>query len=115
MPTKKDTKKEKDKKLRRFAEQYQISFEGPVQPKKWPLREQDLFHVIREIWANRYDNYTERSDIDQKTMRKQKDRVRRLCQIARRLRQDDINEDTWRILVETALMERFSEEIIWFV
>jgi hypothetical protein len=102
--------------LKSLVDDYSINFEGPVPPRQWPTQYSHLFQVIRNIWANRYDKYIIRTDIDQKTVRKQKARVRDLRTRATSLRKDfGINEDTWRGLIETPVMGRFDQEIVWSV
>lgn len=112
MPPRK-TKLSKEQ-LKRLVDDYSINFEGPVPPKQWPAQYSHLFQVVRDIWANRYDEYIKRTDIDQKTVRNQKSRVRDLRTKASSLRTDfGINEDTWRGLIETPVMARFDQEIVW--
>lgn len=102
--------------LKGLVNECNIKFEGPVPPRQWPSQYSYLFHVIRDIWANRYDDYKERIDIDQKTIRKQRNRVRDLCTNASRLRTDfRTNEDTWRALIEPLVFRRFDQEIVWSV
>lgn len=102
--------------LKRLVDDYGINFEGPLPARQWPIQYSHLFQVIRNIWATRYDEYIIRTDIDQKTVRKQKARVRDLRTRATSLRKDfGINEDTWRGLIETPVMERFDQEIVWSV
>jgi hypothetical protein len=102
--------------LKGLVDEYDINFEGPVPPRQWPTQYSHLFQVIRNIWANRYDKYITRTDIDQKTIRKQIARVRDLRTRATSLRMDfGINEDTWRSLIENPVMGRFDQEIVWSV
>lgn len=102
--------------LKRLVDDYNIKFEGPVPPKQWPTKYSHLFQVIRDIWANRYDDYKDRTDLDQKTIRKQKARVRDLRTNASRLRTDfAINENTWRDLIEKPVIGRFDQEVVWSV
>ncbi|KAE9377465.1 hypothetical protein N431DRAFT_500317 [Stipitochalara longipes BDJ] len=99
--------------LKGLVDEYNIKFEGPAPPKLWPSQYSHLFQVIRDIWANRYDDYKERTDIDQKTIRRQRARVRDLRTNASRLRTDfGINEDTWRASIETLVFRRFDQEIV---
>lgn len=114
MPPRK-TKPDKEL-LKRLVDDYSISFEGPVPPKQWPIRYSHLFQVIRDISANRYDEYIKRTDIDPKAVRKQKSRVRDLRIRASSLRTDyGIEEGTWRGLIETLVMGRFDQEVVWSV
>jgi DNA-binding winged helix-turn-helix (wHTH) protein len=114
MPPKK-TKPTKEQ-LKGLVDEYNIKFEGPVPPKLWPSQYNHLFHVIRDIWANRYDDYVKRTDISQKTIRGQRARVRDLRTNASRLRTDfGINEETWRASIETLVFRRFDQEIVWSV
>ena len=100
--------------LRGLVKDHSINFEGPVPPKKWPTQYSHIFQAIRDIWANRYDEYVKRTDIDQKTIRKLKVRVRELRTKAASLRNDiATNEDTWRDWIETLVMGRFDQEIVW--
>jgi hypothetical protein len=102
--------------LKGLVDEYSIKFEGPVPPKLWPSQYSHLFQVIRDIWANRYDDYIKRTGIDQKTIRRQRARVRDLRTNASRLRTDfGINEDTWRASIETLVFRRFDQEIVWYV
>jgi hypothetical protein len=95
---------------------YGIKFEGPVPPRKWPTQYKHLFQVPRSIWANRYDDFIERTDIDPKTIWKQRKRVRDLCIDASKLRKDNgVNEMGWRDLVEKSVIRRFDLEVIWLV
>lgn len=112
-PTKTKLSKEHWK---RHIDDYSINFEGPVPPKQWPTQYSHLFQVIRDIWANRYDEYIKRTDIDRKSVRKLQKRVRDLRTKASSLRADfGINEETWRSLMETPVMGRFDQEIVWSV
>ena len=96
--------------------EFQITFEGPKRPKYWPAKYEHHFHVIRDIWATRYDDYQTRTDIDQRILTEQRRRVRRICEDAHRLRSDiDINENTWRSTVEGIVFGRFGEDVIWLV
>ena len=102
--------------LKALADDYDIVFEGPVPSKQWPLQYGHLFHTIRNIWANRYDTHIGRADIDRKTLRKEKNRVRELRVKANSLRKDVSNsEDTWRSLIEHYVMARFDQEVVWSV
>jgi hypothetical protein len=103
-------------KLRDLVEEYHIKFEGPTPPRKWPDRYRHLFQVVRDIWANRYDEYIKRTDIDQKTINKQISRVRKVIEIATRLRRNtSSHEDTWRDAVETTILGLLKEEVVWLV
>lgn len=100
--------------LKGLVDEYNIKFEGPVPPKLWPSQYNHLFHVIRDIWVNRYDDYIQRTDISQKTVRGLRARVRDLRTNASRLRTDfGINEETWRASIETLVFRRFDQEIVW--
>jgi len=99
-----------------WREEFQVTFEGPKRPKYWPAKYQHHFHVIRDIWATRYDDYKTRTDIDQRILKDQTRRVKRMCENARRLRSDiNINENTWRSTVEDIVFDRFGEEVLWLV
>lgn len=102
--------------LRDLVEEYDIQFEGPTPSRKWPDRYRHLFQVIRDISANRYDEYVKRTDIDQKTMNKQTSRVRKVIDIATRFRRNISSyEDTWRDAIETTIMGFLKEEVVWLV
>ncbi|KAF4633227.1 hypothetical protein G7Y89_g4891 [Cudoniella acicularis] len=93
--------------LQKLVADYNLKFEGPVPPKQWPTQYSHLFQVIRNIWANRYDDYIIRTDTDQKTVRRQKARVRDLRTNVSRLRTDfGINEDIWRDSIEKPVIGR---------
>ncbi|KFY47732.1 hypothetical protein V496_10477 [Pseudogymnoascus sp. VKM F-4515 (FW-2607)] len=99
--------------LRDLVEEYDIQFEGPTPSRKWPDRYRHLFQVIRDISANRYDEYVKRTDIDQKTMNKQTSRVRKVIDIAIRFRRNISSyEDTWRDAIETTIMGFLKEEVV---
>ncbi|KAH8685482.1 hypothetical protein BGZ60DRAFT_395270 [Tricladium varicosporioides] len=106
-------KKLPPEKLRNQIEKYDILFEGPVPPRKWPDRYRHLFQVIRDIWANRYDEYTRRTDIDRETIDKQMTRVRTVVDKATRFRKNiGSHEDTWRDAIENATVGLFVEEVV---
>jgi len=112
-PKKEKLSKERFKEL---MTEHKIIFEGTVPPNKWPMQYKHHFHVIREIWATRYDEYKKRTDIDKRSIKKQKDRVKHLCRIARDLLQDiKTNESTWRHKVEDPVVGQFDEKVIWLV
>lgn len=116
MPSKKPTKQEVKQELKGLIEQYGIKFEGPVPPHKWPRKQKHLFQVIRDIWANRYDEYKKRTGGDETILLNHLKRVRNLRNNAYRLRAGiNINEGTWRGVVETLVFGRFDEEIVWLV
>jgi hypothetical protein len=99
--------------LRDLIDEYDINFEGPVLEKNWPEQYRHHFRIIRQIWATRYEEYTQRRDIDPRKMIKQRARVRDLRNKAYSLRKNiRINEATWRE-VEKLVFKRFDEEIIW--
>ncbi|PMD30617.1 hypothetical protein L207DRAFT_573440 [Hyaloscypha variabilis F] len=111
MPPKKA--KPTKKQLKEKVDEYNIKFEGPVPPRLWPSPYSYLFHVIRDIWANRYDDYIKRTDISQKAIRGHRARVRDLRTNAYRLRTDfGINEETWRASIEALVFRRFDQEIV---
>ena len=102
--------------LRDYIKQHEINFEGPVLHKRWPDQHKHLFHVIQEIGTNQYDRYIQRSGVDKRALRRQKDRVKALRTQAYILRQGlAINESTWRHLTETLVIERFNKDILWSV
>jgi hypothetical protein len=104
------------KELRRLIEKYDIQFDGPIPPRMWPDRYKDLFQVIRDIWANRYDEYIQRTDIDQIIMNKRKSQVRAVVDKSTRFRKNlGSNEGTWRDSVEKPIIDLFEKEVVWSV
>jgi hypothetical protein len=101
---------------RQLAQQYDITFDGPVPPERWPVRYRHLFNVVRDIGSNRFDEYKQNSDISREIREQQEERVKRLCIHAKRLRNDlNINESTWRDQIEKPVIERFSQNVVWLV
>ncbi|PVH99819.1 hypothetical protein DM02DRAFT_415682 [Periconia macrospinosa] len=101
--------------LKRLMESYSISFEGPVPPNRWPSLYSHHFHVIRDISRVRYDEYIARTDLDVSLKVRQQKRVRQLREKAYSLRKDlNINEDTWRGMIEPHAVEIFEESVICY-
>ncbi|KAH8592079.1 hypothetical protein B0O99DRAFT_689861 [Bisporella sp. PMI_857] len=109
MPSKKLT----PEKLMQHLENHDIQFEGPIPPRKWPDRYAPLFQVIRKIWAIRYDEYIKRTDIEQKTVHRQRRRVRAIISKTAKFRRNIGSlEETWRDSAEKIVAEVFDEEAI---
>jgi hypothetical protein len=106
--------KEEVRTLRQKMRDVNIVFEGPVPPKKWPPGHKNLFEIIREISVNRLDQCEDQ--LKPKERRARHKRIQDLTTKARELRLEiDINEDTWRSDIESAIFERFGKEIVWQV
>jgi hypothetical protein len=101
--------------LREHIEKYEILFEGPVPPRKWPDRYKHLFQVIRNIGANRYDDYIKRTDIDREIIDKLVKRVRTIVAKSARFRKNVGSlEDTWRDEIEyPSLVKLFCGDVVW--
>jgi hypothetical protein len=112
-PRKKKISKEQ---YQSIIEEHYIVFKGPAPPDEWPVPYQQHFSVIRNIWANRYDDYKANENIDKTTRTAFKCRVNDLREKALSLRRDiNINEATWRASVETIIIERFEKDPVWLV
>jgi len=95
-------------------EQFDIRFEGPVPPTEWPGRYRHHFQVIRDIWANRYDNYSQRIGGAQKAVNKYRNRVKTIVDEAATFRENTgRNESTWRASIENSVLEYLKKEIRW--
>ena len=113
MPQRKE--KPSKERLKTLLEEYQIKFVGPVPPIQWPVQYRHHFHIIREIWAVRYDQYSKRKDLDKRILEKQRKRVKGLREKAYSLRQEiKTTEGTWRE-AEKQVFKRFNKEVLWLV
>ncbi|KAF2258273.1 hypothetical protein CC78DRAFT_621936 [Lojkania enalia] len=102
MPPKKEKLSEE-----KLLKDYKIKFEGPAPPRDWPDLYSYYFQVIRDIWANRFNDFKSRYTPTQKS------RVRNLRQKAIDLSNDiSVNEATWRTSVEPLVLERFDNNVI---
>ncbi|KAF2175980.1 hypothetical protein K469DRAFT_755936 [Zopfia rhizophila CBS 207.26] len=113
MPPRKEKFSKDGSDLQELIQNYRIYFEGPVPPSMWPKQHEHLFRGIRDIWATRFDEYEQRTDIDRNRKEDQIQRVNSLRDRAYSLREDvNINEGTWRTQVEPLVIQRFEERII---
>jgi hypothetical protein len=95
-------------------ERFDIRFEGPVPPRRWPEQYRHLFQVIRDIWANRYDNYSQIDDRDPNYVNKYRDCVKTIVDQAAKFRENTgRNESTWRDSIESYVLKLFHKEIRW--
>jgi hypothetical protein len=94
--------------LNQLLKDFNIHFEGPVPPSRWPPKERHLFNVIREIWSERYD------ESQHNISRELEDRVHALILHASALRTDSNPvESDWRINIEDDVFQRFKKSIVW--
>jgi len=107
-------RREDEERLRGKISRADIVFEGPVPPLRWPSEQKRVFHVIRDISANRFGGHADHLSWNERRARKK--RVQELVAKAYDLRAElGMNEDTWRSPIESIMFERFDKEIVWQV
>jgi hypothetical protein len=103
---------------RALVDSHHIHFLGPRPPNDWPVYHKQLFSVIRDIGALRYEEFQKRRDIDSRICDKVRANVRKLCARASEIRQDvHINENEWRHHIEQLVLGRLdnAKDVVWSV
>jgi hypothetical protein len=98
-----------------LLDRYNIVFERPITPKKWPKEYAKVFGVIRNIsriWMQDYVKDAS-NDFDILPLRDKEARVAQLVNSARHCLTTFKNEDDWRELTEDKIFARFYSEVIW--
>lgn len=103
---------------RRLMEQYEISFDGPLLPRDWPVQYKEIFEKIRQIVRETYDDYGKDGRLDHRlTVLPNIPQIkRRACELLReahRCRRQRVNEATWRLSIEHFIISQFRAEVIW--
>jgi hypothetical protein len=112
MPARRETKLT-DEQHRKLVEEYNIHFDGPIPPSRWPNRYAEVFRNILDIKSLRYDEYRPNERRGLLAVAEMKDRVAKLTRIAYSCRKQRENEATWRGLTEPEIVSRFAAEATW--
>jgi hypothetical protein len=100
---------------RALVEEYNISFDGPIFPSRWPAQYEHIFQKIRDIQCLRFDEYRPEGTMEIPTVSEMKNRVLELTDIAHDCRRRRENEATWRAHTEPMIVSRFDAEAVWLV
>ena len=102
--------------LETLAGQYGIY--QKLQSDVWPSALQSTFQCIQDLSQKDFQTYSSSisgSLSNQPWRRQNKARVEWLVEQAGRLSQNTANENSWRMRIENAVLERFSVEVAWYV
>ena len=102
-----------DEEYRALMKEWEISFDGPIQPSSWPAEYAKRFQVIRNISRIWFDEYSQSLKFDKLSVADKKARIRALVISARYCRENGVEESTWRTETENKVVARFSAELVW--
>jgi hypothetical protein len=102
-----------DDDLRQLIAKYNIVFEGPSRPQKWPLQYASVFAKIRDIRRIQFDEYGPSENRGFLNVTQLKRAVVHINRVAHRCRKNQSNEWEWRTSIEPLIMSRFNAELMW--
>lgn len=119
MPPQRSSRKLTPQAQHALIRKYNISIEGPVRRRDWPPRYAPIFGLVRDMEKVQYEEYSTRDygndDVRRILVSKMCNRVEKLVTQAHGLRESLDNEETWRLKTENLIIERFEEDLDWYV
>ncbi|KAL2866007.1 uncharacterized protein BJX67DRAFT_382389 [Aspergillus lucknowensis] len=109
------SRKSSPEQQRGLLSKYNISIEGPIRPRDWPVKYAPIFGLVRDAERLRYEDYY-RTDVGNDIPRRvqvaqMSNRVEELVSRAYSLRMSLANEETWRMETEDLILQRFKAEV----
>ena len=96
-----------------LLQKWNIIYERPINPRKWPSDYKAVFGDIRAISRVWMQDYVQQNDFDLLPLRNKQIRVAQLVNSARDCLTTFKDEDDWREQTEDKILSRFSSEVIW--
>lgn len=99
--------------LRQLIAKYNIVFEGPSRPQKWPLRYASIFARIHDIRRIEFDEYGPSENRGLLTVTQLKRAVVHINHAANRCLKARSNDWEWRSRIEHLIMSLFDADLMW--
>jgi hypothetical protein len=106
-----------ERKRRDLISGYGIEFQLDIKPNSWPSNHAKHFQNILSLGSTRYSTW--QNDATSESWKSQPwkiqiyNRAVEIIKRARECRDDEVNERTWRSIIETCVYDRFLNDVSW--